>query len=126
LTDPALVPQTVTAVLGVQTSPGHSLLNALVNYTRDKTMLLVLDNCEHVIDSCAQLVETLLRTGSKMKVLATSRETLNLSGETLFNVPPLSTPDPRRQPSLEELTHYEAVRLFVERAEAALDIMRPH
>jgi non-specific serine/threonine protein kinase len=120
LTDPALVPQTVTAVLGVQTSPGDSLLNALVNYTRDKTMLLVLDNCEHVIDVCAQLVETLLRAAPKLKVLATSRETLNLTGETVFNVPSLSTPDPRHRPSLEELPYYEAVRLFVERAEAAL------
>jgi transcriptional regulator with XRE-family HTH domain len=93
LADPALVPQTVAGVLGVQATQSDTVLAALVNYTHDKTLLLVLDNCEHVIEACAQLVETLLRAGPHLKVLATSRETLELAGESVYQVPSLSTPD---------------------------------
>jgi predicted ATPase/transcriptional regulator with XRE-family HTH domain len=119
LADPALVTQTVAGALGVQAAQSDSLLVSLVNYTREKKLLLLLDNCEHVIEACAQLTETLLRAGPHLKVLATSRETLNIAGETVYHVPSLSTPDPGQLPSLDVLTRYEAVHLFVERAGAA-------
>jgi non-specific serine/threonine protein kinase len=119
LTDPAFVLQTVASILNVQAVQSDSLLIALTNYTRDKTLLLVLDNCEHVIETSAHLAETLLRASPQLKVLATSRERLNLSGETVYQVPPLSTPDLHYLPPVEMLTQYEAARLFVERAGTA-------
>ncbi len=96
LADPALVPHTVATTLGVREQPGHSLLDALVDYLRPKTLLLLLDNCEHLIETCAQLAETLLRTARGLKILASSREALGIAGEIPYRVPPLSLPDPRQ------------------------------
>ena len=85
----------------------------------DPTRLLVLDNCEHLIDACAQLADALLRACPDVKILATSREALGLTGEVVYRVPPLSLPDVRQMPPLEHLADYEAIRLFVDRAVAA-------
>ena len=79
---------------------------------------MVLDNCEHLVEACASLAEALLHSCPNLRILATSREALGVSGETLFAVPPLSLPDPRRLPAVEGLPRYEATRLFVERARA--------
>jgi predicted ATPase/DNA-binding CsgD family transcriptional regulator len=79
-------------------------------------VLVVLDNCEHLIEECAALVDTLLRSCPELKILATSREALGVAGERAWVVPSLSLPDPKGPPSVEELPHYEAVRLFDERA----------
>ncbi|MGH2593929.1 MAG: protein kinase domain-containing protein, partial [Anaerolineae bacterium] len=116
LSDPDLVPQTVAAVLGVREEPNHPLTKALVDYLRPKSLLLILDNCEHLIDACAQLVEALLRACPNVKILASGREALGIAGETTFRVPSLSLPDIRHLPSIEQLTQYESVRLFIDRA----------
>jgi predicted ATPase/DNA-binding CsgD family transcriptional regulator len=119
LSDPDLVPQAVAAALGVREAPGRSLTEMLAEHLRPrKNTLLVLDNCEHLIDACATLADTLLRVCPNLQILATSREALGVAGERAWLVPSLSLPDPERLPPLEELGHYEAVRLFLERAVA--------
>jgi non-specific serine/threonine protein kinase len=118
LSDPDLLPQAVASVLSVREAPGRSLEETLVESLRPKRTLLVLDNCEHLVGACAPLVEALLRRCPDLRVLATSREALGVSGEALFVVPSLSLPDPRRQPAVDGLAHSEATRLFVERAQA--------
>jgi predicted ATPase/Tfp pilus assembly protein PilF len=117
LTDADLVIPTITGVLGVKESAGRSLVDTLSYYLRDKQMLLVLDNFEHVIAASPQ-VSQLLASCPHLQVLVTSRLPLRLSGEHEYPVLPLALPDPRHLPSLERLTQYEAVRLFIERAVA--------
>jgi predicted ATPase/DNA-binding CsgD family transcriptional regulator len=119
LSDPDLVPQAVASVLGVREVPGTPLVDSLCLYLGARGVLLVLDNCEHLVGACARLAEILLHSCPNLRILATSREALGVSGETLFAVPPLSLPDPRRVPAPESLSCYEAARLFVERAQAA-------
>jgi len=116
LSDPDLVPLAVASVLGVRETPGTPLVEKLVAYLGPRNVLLVLDNCEHLIEVCASLAETLLRRCPDLRVLATSREALGVVGELLFDVPPLSLPDPHHLQAAEGLPHYEASRLFVERA----------
>jgi predicted ATPase len=116
LSDPDLLPQAVASVLGVRETPGTPLAETLVDYLKPRNVLLVLDNCEHLIGACASFAEALLRRCPDLRVLATSREALGVAGETLFAVPPLSLPDPHHLQAAEGLPHYEASRLFVERA----------
>ena len=117
LEDGSLVPQAVATVLRVREEPGRALVDTLVDHLKVKELLLVLDNCEHLIEACAALVSTLLRACAKLRILTTSRERLNIRGELAWSVPPLSVPiDPKRLPPLEELRQYEAIRLFIERA----------
>jgi predicted ATPase/DNA-binding CsgD family transcriptional regulator len=116
LSDPDLVPQAVASVLGVSEQPGRPLGETLCESLGSKVVLLVLDNCEHLIGACAELAETLLRSCQNLRVLATSREALGVTGESSRPVPPLSLPDPHRLPTAEGLPSYEAARLFVERA----------
>src|ERR687890_1354519 len=118
LADPSLVPQAVAATLGVREQPGRSLTEMLSGYLGSKKLLLVLDNCEHLVEACAELAEALLRFCPGLCVLATSREALGITGEVAWPVPSLSLPDLRRQPDIESLSHYESARLFVERTEA--------
>jgi predicted ATPase/DNA-binding SARP family transcriptional activator len=120
LADGALVPQAVASALGVREEAQRPLMSTLVDALRSRELLLVLDNCEHLIDPCAQLAETLLSACPKLRILATSREALGLAGETTWLVPSLALPDSHQLPALMELSHVEAVRLFVERAAAAL------
>ena len=119
LSDPELVPQAVASVLGVRETPGTPLVDSLRIHLGSRGVLLVLDNCEHLVEACASLAEALLHSCPNLRILATSREALGVSGETIFAIPPLSLPDPRRLPALESLPRYEATRLFVERAKAA-------
>jgi predicted ATPase len=118
LSDPVLVPQAVASVLGVQETPGSPLIETLAGHLEPMDVLLVLDNCEHLIDASASLAEALLRRCPNLRIMATSREGLGVAGETLFAVPPLSLPDPHRPPAADSLPSYEASRLFVERARA--------
>ena len=104
LSDPALVPQTVARVFDQRESAGESLVTVLANYFRAKELLLVLDNCEHLIDACAQLAEALLSACPKLQILATSREALSITGEVAWYVPSLESPDPQNMPPLESLT----------------------
>jgi predicted ATPase len=123
LADPALVPHAVAAVLGVREEPGRPMLAALQEFLRPKALLLVLDNCEHLLAACAHLAEALLHGCRHLQILATSREALRITGETSRRVPPLPFPDPTHLPSAEaelvsHLSQYAAIRLFIERAQA--------
>lgn len=120
LSDPALVPQTVASALRIREQPGRAILAALTDFLLPKQLLLVLDNSEHLIEACAQLANALLRACPSLRILATSRERLAVPGETIWQVPPLSLPDPQRLPPVERLLDYEAVRLFAERARSTL------
>lgn len=116
LRDPRLVQQSVAAAVGVRDESGSSLTDLLVDSLRSRHSLLVLDNCEHLIDAVAGLVETLLVRCPQLRILATSREPLDLDGELVWRVPSLSMADPERPHPVEDLMQYEAVRLFAERA----------
>ncbi|MCL4504469.1 MAG: tetratricopeptide repeat protein [Chloroflexi bacterium] len=115
--DPALVTSAIAQILGVRELPGIPLLNTLQEYLRDKQLLLILDNFEHVIKA-THVVQELLSSAAAVKFMVTSREVLRLYGEQEFPVPPLGLPDPRRLPPLDILRFCPAVALFVERARA--------
>jgi len=117
LSDPALVPQTVASVLGLAAQADVPPTQLLVNLLQAKTALLILDNCEHLLDACAALVDTLLKNCHQIKILATSREALGILGEVLYRLPSLRVPD--TQQTLERFREYESVRLFEERAQLA-------
>jgi len=117
LTDPALVPQAVADVLGVKEA-GKTIQQSLVDWLKAKRLLLILDNCEHLVATCASLAADILRSCPGVHLLASSREPLNVAGEQTYRVPSLSLPDPRRTQTVESLSQYEAVRLFIERAQA--------
>lgn len=118
VSDPRLVLPGVAGVLNVREHPGQSLLEALIEALRSQRLLLVLDNCEHLVAACAQLCTELLRACPEVKILASSREVLGISGEMTLNVPPLSLPDLNGRVDLDALQRSEAVQLFVERARA--------
>ncbi len=118
LADPALVPQAVCTALNVQLQGNTSALTALTDYLSEKKLLLVLDNCEHLIDACAQMVESLLRAGPDLRLLTSSREALGVAGEHSYRVPSLGLPDPRGDALT--IGEAESARLFVACAGAAL------
>ena len=118
LSDPALVPQAVASAIGVREAPGRSPTEALLEQLESRKTLLVLDNCEHLVQCCADLVDTLLRSCPSVRVLATSRETLGIVGERAWLVPSLALPG--QQSSIEEMRQSEAISLFVERAQAVV------
>ena len=115
LRDEALVAQAVAGALGLQDRAGFSPEAALADYLAGRQLLLVLDNCEHLVDAVAKLADLLLRAAAGLRVLATSREALNITGETVLAVPPLGAPDPG-QLTPAQLGLVPAVRLFAERA----------
>jgi hypothetical protein len=106
ITAPAMVPVTVARALGLPDQPGRSTMDMLLRFTRDRQMLAVLDNCEHLLDGCAELVVALLGAAPELTLLATSREPLGVAGEATWRVPSLSVAD-------------EAVELFADRARLA-------
>ncbi len=118
LADPQLVAQTVASELGVREQPGRPVLATLVDVFQGKELLLVLDNCEHLIQACARLGYELLSACPDLRILATSREPLGIAGETVWRVRPLSLPE--HGTPLEQVRHAAAVQLFVERARAVL------
>lgn len=118
LTDASSVPQAVASVLGVKEEAGRPVIDALTRYVRDRQLLIILDNCEQVVLGCADLAKRLLQAGQRVKVLASSRDYLQVAGETAYHVPTLSAPKERI--SLEGLARHEAVRLFIDRAAASL------
>lgn len=117
LADEALIPQTVAKVLGVARQPDRPLMEALLDALRDRRLLLVLDNCEHVLDTTAQLVESAL-TATSVNILTTSREPLGITGEMRYPVSPLALP--MAGSSVDDMGRFDAVALFVERASATL------
>jgi non-specific serine/threonine protein kinase len=117
LSDGALVPRAVASVLGLPEQPDQPVADSLVGYLAPLHGLLILDNCEHLLDACAQLTMTLLSACQDVRVLATSREPLNVDGESVWVVPSLSVP-PADTP-ISQLLSYDAIRLFCDRAEAS-------
>jgi predicted ATPase/DNA-binding CsgD family transcriptional regulator len=120
LSDPLLVPQVVASVVGSPERAGRTVTEALADALRPKQLLLVLDNCEHLLAACVPLIDTLLRTCPWVRVLVTSREALTITGESTWLVLPLRVPDTYQPPTIEGLLTYEAIQLFVERARAVL------
>ncbi len=116
--DPNLVASTVGTVLGLQDSANQSTLGHLVEVLRSRRLLLILDNCEHLLDACARLADTLLRGCPQVQILATSREALGIGGEVSWRVPSLAVPQSEKLPPIPDLLQIEAVRLFIERAQA--------
>ncbi len=116
LTDPALVPSAIAAAVGIREQTGRPPLETVANTLKDKQLLLILDNCEHLVKACAETAEALLRAAARVTILATSRESLGATGETCYQVPSLTVPTVRETQAPDELAKTEAVRLFVERA----------
>src|SRR5918995_1721969 len=117
LPEAELAPQAVAQALGVREQPGRPLVETLKDTLRSRKMLLVVDNCEHLVEAVVGLVDALLDSCPGLRVLATSRETLNAAGEVNWVVPSLTVPYSRQQAyTPQELEAYESVRLFVERA----------
>jgi predicted ATPase/DNA-binding SARP family transcriptional activator len=120
LRDEDLVPQTIASFLGIPESPEASLVETLVNRLGDQSLLLIFDNCEHLLDACARLAETLLKHCPDLKIVATSRDILRLEGEAVYHVPPLTIPESQSGPSVEEAANSESVQLFAQRARLVL------
>ncbi len=124
LSDPEVVPVTVATALGLELASGTASPHSVANALRSKQVLLVLDNCEHVVDAAALMAESLLRASPAMRVIATSREPLRAEGEWVYPVPPLAVP-PEGSSDSEDPLRYGAIRLFVERARAAAPHFSP-
>lgn len=119
LDEPALVPQTIAAALGVREEHDRSVQAALAERLGSERTLIVLDNCEHLAEACAELAGTLVRACPDLHVLATSREPLGVAGEAAWSVPPLSVPDAGAALRVDQLFEYGATSLFMERAALA-------
>ncbi len=119
LSDPERVSQSVAAVLGLKEEPGPPLVRTLTDHLKDRRLLLLLDNCEHLLDTCARLADAMLRQCPGVRILASSREALGIAGEQAYRVPSLSLPDPKEAPTPASVIPFEAVQLFRERARLA-------
>ncbi|HQR10946.1 MAG TPA: tetratricopeptide repeat protein [Casimicrobiaceae bacterium] len=115
IADAALVPSAVAQVLGVRETAETPLVETLCGYARQRQVLLLLDNCEHLLAGCATLADTLLSRAAELSIIATSREPLHVAGEQTYPLPTLSLPDANA--NAETMGRSEAVQLFVERAE---------
>ena len=119
LGDPGLVARAVALTLGLPEQPERPLPSALADHLQRKQILLVFDNCEHLVAACAEMADLLLRTCPSLHILATSREPLGIAGEVTWQVPPLSLPDSHLPQLVEQMMQHEAVRLFAQRAVAS-------
>jgi len=120
LTNPELLVITTASALGLRETQGIPIADQLLSYLANRRLLLLFDNCEHVIDACAHLAEMLLRHCIGLRILATSREPLHVGAEMTWLIPALSLPNPHQPtPTLAEVLRYEAFQLFVDRAMAA-------
>jgi non-specific serine/threonine protein kinase len=126
LAEPELVAQSVATATGVRESAGESIRVTLLAALRSRHLLLVLDNCEHLVMACAELADAILRVCPNVRILATSRETLGIAGELAWRVPSLSLAPLDPAPQLGHVLASEAVRLFVDRAEAAEPSFKLH
>ena len=118
LTEAVLVPQAVASVLKIREEPDRPILQTLCDALSAKKILLVLDNCEHLLAATARMADTLLRTCPNVKILASSREGLGITGEKVYRLPSLAMPDGRKPIVSTVLVNYDAVRLFMDRAVA--------
>lgn len=119
ISEPSLVAQQVRNALNLAEQPHQTVSRTIIDHLREKTALLILDNCEHLLAACATLADELLSECPKLKLLVTSQELLGIDGETIYSVPPLSLPPEGTTPQVADLAESEAVTLFIERARAA-------
>ncbi len=124
LTDPQRIWDTVASAIGVREDPDQPLTETLINFLAPRELLLILDNCEHLLAECSKLISTLLAACPKLRILATSRHSLGISGECTWSVPPLTTLNPARDlfqvpDVVATVSQFEAVRLFIDRAASA-------
>ena len=117
LNDPALVPEAVTAVLAIRGQAGESQTQWLIAHLNDRQCLILLDNCEHLVDACSRLAEALLTSCPRVTILATSREALGVAGEAAWSVPSMQAPEAT---AIASASQYEAVELFQQRAATAV------
>ena len=115
LNNPALIAQTFAALFGLTAQSTIPFTDLLINFLRAKSVLLIVDNCEHLLDACAHLIDTFLKSCPHLKILATSREPLGITGEAIYLVPSLELPDV--QQLINTFRDFESVRLFEERAQ---------
>jgi predicted ATPase/DNA-binding NarL/FixJ family response regulator len=120
LRDPTLLAETVIEQLGMGGPSTGDTVEAIIEHLKNREILLVLDNCEHLLDDCALLVDAVVRWCPGVRVLATSIQSLGVAGESTMVVPPLQVPDPDHLPPPEAYEQYAAVRLFVDRARAVV------
>ena len=118
VSDPRLVAGTAASLFGVQEQPGIPVTETLADALKQRTLLLLLDNCEHIVAACAAFTDAVLQICPHVRVLATSRTALGLTGETRWRVPSLSLPGPGTETAGRRPADYEAVQLFLERARA--------
>ncbi|HSM71768.1 MAG TPA: tetratricopeptide repeat protein [Anaerolineales bacterium] len=116
ITEPDMIPQAILAAMGIPEQSKASNIQFLIEYLQKRKLLLILDNCEHLIDSCAKLAQKLVRDAAHIRIVSTSREALSIQGELIWQVLSLSLPDQKQTSVPEEFERYEAVQLFVERA----------
>lgn len=116
VTVPDHIDQAIAEVFGIKEQPGSTLIQIITHYLKNKNLLLILDNCEHLIAACSKIVEQILKSTKNVTILCTSREALNVADETAWRVPSLSLPENGKELSATEANKYEAVQLFVARA----------
>ena len=114
VTDPELIVKEISAILKMKEEPGRDLFDTLKEFLKDKTILLLIDNCEHLIEKCTSIVSDLLAYCPKLKIISTSRSSFNIPGETLYRIPPLSMPEDIKKESFESLAEYESIKFFLE------------
>ncbi|MEO7838962.1 MAG: tetratricopeptide repeat protein [Anaerolineales bacterium] len=118
--DPLLVPRTTAIALGLRDEPQRPVVDMLCDTLHEKKMLLILDNCEHLVDACALMADKILHAAPNVCILASSREPLGIGGEVSYRVPSLGLPDISHLPPIELMDQYEAVKLFIDRATSAV------
>ena len=116
ITDPTFLPMAVARVLGLREEQGCPLQKTILDHLRDRHLLLILDNCEHLVGAAAQFADLVMHACRRVRILSTSREPLGLSGERVWHVAPLHVPDPLLPQPIREIEEYPAIRLFLDRA----------
>jgi predicted ATPase len=116
LTDPNHVAKEITGVLNIKEEPGKAIADTLIENIRDKSFLILLDNCEHLIEACAKIADRLMKSVKGIRIMATSREALNIPGEVVWRIPSLSFPKSGSKMAVDKVQSFEAVRLFTDRA----------
>lgn len=119
VSDPRMVAQAVASVLGVKEEPGRPVIAALAKFAAERRFLIVLDNCEHLTQACAEFAQAMLESGPGVRILASSREALNIAGERTYPLAPLVVPSPGAQVRADVIAPFAAVQLFADRAAAA-------
>ncbi len=118
LSEPSYILPEIASALGINLDPKKNIKDVVLDFLREKEMLLILDNCEHMIDECAVIINSLLRYCKKLRIIASSREALRITGENTYRVPSFKLPDLKKSKTVGDISDYEAVRLFIDRAVA--------